>query len=207
MKKKLDWKAMGQFCAVLLNVFAIIRSTFEQMKIGIEIIPWLTGDGKKFFVEEFLKPLGNKFVTAPQNIFNLVIKSGRATEEVISAGKYDWVNEYITSQNFPLRLQQDGEVAIELLKFDHNVSSEEVIEEARKRGLERPTYETALFFGEQHPEEQRKHPIVFLHEPWQSPGSRGRVLVLYSSSPGRILDLLWFCSCWDRDYMFAFVRK
>jgi len=207
MKKKLDWRAMGQFCAVLLNLFAIIRSTFEQMKIGIEIIPWLIGDGKNFFVEEFLEPLGDKFIAAQKHIFHLIVGGNRATEELVQAGKYNWVDENITNQNLPMRPRPNGEVVIELLEFDHDVSSEEVIKGAQKRGLERPSYEDALFFGEQHPEEQRKRPIVFLHEPWQSPRGGRNVLVLYGDSSGRSLSLDCFGGRWRRRYVFVFVRK
>lgn len=62
MKKILDLKEVGQFVSVLLSLFTAIRDTFAKMNVGVEIIPWLLGDGKKTFVEEFLKPLGTKFL-------------------------------------------------------------------------------------------------------------------------------------------------
>lgn len=63
MKKQLDWKQIGQFFSVLLSVFTIIRDTFKEMQVGIEIIPWLVGDGREYFVEKFLKPLGTEFLS------------------------------------------------------------------------------------------------------------------------------------------------
>jgi len=61
MKKELDWKGVGQFLAFLLSLFAVIRDTLKKMNAGIEIVPWLTNDGKEFFVET-LTQLGDKFI-------------------------------------------------------------------------------------------------------------------------------------------------
>jgi len=61
MKKTLSWKEVGQFVAVLISVFTIIRNTLKRMGIGVEILEWLIGDGKEFFTET-LKQLGEKFL-------------------------------------------------------------------------------------------------------------------------------------------------
>lgn len=63
-KEKLDWKALGQFVSALLNLFTLVRDTFAKLGVGIEVIPWLLGEGKQFFVKEFLEPLGQKFLAS-----------------------------------------------------------------------------------------------------------------------------------------------
>ena len=60
--RKLDWKVLGSFVSVLLGLFALIRETFSKIGVGIEIVEWLLGDGRKVFVEELLTPLGQKFL-------------------------------------------------------------------------------------------------------------------------------------------------
>ena len=60
--KKLDWKAFGQFVAVLVSLFALVRDTLTKVGVGIEIVEWIVGEGRAVFVEEFLKPLVTKFV-------------------------------------------------------------------------------------------------------------------------------------------------
>ncbi len=143
-----------------------------------------------------------------KNIFRLMVGENRTTEEVVKAGKYDWVNNYVTGRNFPMRSRAGGKVTIELVDFGRDISSEEAIKKARRRGFERPSYEDALFFGEQFPEKQRERPIIFLHEPWQEdPDCLPFVLVLYGWSSQRRLYLCWFAAEWCRDYVFAFVRK
>ncbi|PIT93875.1 hypothetical protein COU00_01985 [Candidatus Falkowbacteria bacterium CG10_big_fil_rev_8_21_14_0_10_43_11] len=198
MKKDMLGTVVRKIVGIPLIMLGVICDLVEKLagEAGQE---WLA-ELKKFLRKE-------QCWDAINNIFRLTVGGNRTTEELVRAGKYDWVDENITNQNFPMGSQTDEDVVIELLEFDHDVSSEEAIEEARKRGLERPTHEDALFFGEQHPEEQHKHPIVFLHEPWQSSHGGGIVLVLYGHSSGRHLNLDWFGFGWIRLCVFAFVRK
>lgn len=147
-------------------------------------------------------------VKRAKNIFTLrVVGWNRTTEEVVAAGRYDWKDDAITTKNFPMRSRPEGKIEIEYLEFDYDPTSEQVLAEAKKRGnLERPTYEDALLFGEQHPEEQRKNPIVFLHERQAMDGAR-HVLVLLVRDAERNLRLDWFDGRWYRYCRFAFVRK
>ncbi len=47
---KLDWKGVGQFLAVLVQIWTIIKGVVEN-KVGIEILDWFVGDGKACFTE------------------------------------------------------------------------------------------------------------------------------------------------------------
>ena len=96
---------------------------------------------------------------------------------------------------------------IVLLEFDHAVTVEDVVGAARQGGLERPTYEDALYFGIAHPEVQRERPIIFLHEPWLGFFGRRDVLCLWSNAGRRELGLEGFDDTWSPDYRFAFVVK
>ncbi len=52
MKTKLDWHSLGQFFSTVLSLFTLIRTTFENLRIGLQIIPWvLSEEGKPVFVE------------------------------------------------------------------------------------------------------------------------------------------------------------
>lgn len=71
MKRDLNWKDLGRFNSILLNLFAIVRDVFAGMKIGIEIVGWLVGEGKEVFVEKYLKPLGAEYLAAePVKVIN-----------------------------------------------------------------------------------------------------------------------------------------
>lgn len=66
--KVLNWKEVGRVFSVFLNLFAVIRDTFTVQGIGLEIIGWVTGEGKDAFIEKFLKPLGEAFLAAQRVI-------------------------------------------------------------------------------------------------------------------------------------------
>jgi hypothetical protein len=129
---------------------------------------------------------------------------GRSTEALVDAGGYAYAHSCITSENFPAR-PAAGTREVTLLAFDRDVAAAEVIAEAARLGLERPTYEDALHFGIAHPEVQRGRPVVFLHDPWIGFFGRRDVLCLWANAGRRELGLEGFDSRWGREYRFAFV--
>ena len=89
---------------------------------------------------------------------------GRSTEELVEAGNYAWAHSQAVTANFPVRrFGMDGAREIVLLGLGRQVTTEEMIAEASRKGLERPTYEDALYFGVQHPQVQLDGPVAFLH--------------------------------------------
>jgi hypothetical protein len=131
---------------------------------------------------------------------------GRCTEELVEAGNYGYAHSCVNSENFPAR-HHGGRRAREivLLEFDRDVTSDEVMTEAARRGLERPTYEDALYFGIEYPAVQCQGPVVFLHDPWVGFFGRRDVLCLWSNAGRRELGLDGFDDRWGRTYRFAFV--
>ena len=71
-------------------------------------------------------------------------------------------------------------------------------------GLERPTYEDALYFGIEHPDVQRERPVVFLHDPWFGYFGRRDVLCLWCNAGQRELGLEDFDGRWRVGCRFAF---
>lgn len=106
-----------------------------------------------------------------------------------------------------MRPMPEGAREIVFLEFDHEPTSEEVLAEAAQQGLERPRYEDALFFGEQHPEEQRTAPIVFLHRPQWLRKRLSCVLALTGNGDERGLIWGYPDNQWGRWCRFAFVHK
>ncbi|OGM95313.1 hypothetical protein A2524_04560 [Candidatus Wolfebacteria bacterium RIFOXYD12_FULL_48_21] len=126
----------------------------------------------------------------------------------IVTGQYGLGDTRINRKNFPMRPMPAGPRKIVLVDYDRAISADEVLAEAERRGLERPRHEDALFFGEQHPEEPCRAPIVFLHEPW-----RGSVLFLgYGGGSMRNYNVNISLSIdegakWGAGCRFAFVQK
>ena len=161
-------------------------------------------------VEKIAEELA-KLMRPVKNIYRLLkIADGRTTEELVRDGKYNYANPDINSKNFPVRARKEKSFKIEFIEgkdFDHDPTSEEVLAEAKRRGLERPVYEDGPYFGEEHPEVQREGPVVFLHEPWLDSGGHLRVVCLWDGGGYRKLYLYCFAHRWPRACRFAFVRK
>jgi len=156
---------------------------------------------------------GQPFKTVSPRAISRVIASfaitckGCLASELVKAGKYDWHNELITDSLFPIQPHAPVVRKIEFVECDFDPSSEQALEELKRHGLKQPTEADALEFGKEHPEEQRKRPIVFLHKPVLDPDGSRSVLVLRESAGRRGLDLVRFGSGWARDYVFAGVRE
>lgn len=159
--------------------------------------------------DEFVRWMGQPGALAA-GIFTFSVVNGRTTEEAVSAGKYDgYINPNLNSMDFPMRSRNNKTRTVEFIdgsEFDHDPTSDEAFALAAERGLERPTYEDALDFGAEHPEEQRHAPLVWPHKPVRVDGGL-YVVALYGNASERHLCLYWFGSRWPRHYRFAFIRK
>jgi hypothetical protein len=124
----------------------------------------------------------------------------------VAAGGYGYAHSCITSEVFPVRAQAPGAREIALLRFGREIPSAEAIVEAGARGLTRPVYEDALYFGATYPDAQLDGPIAFLHEPWFGYFGRWDVISLWTNAGRREIGLDGFEDRWRADYRFAFVR-
>jgi hypothetical protein len=126
----------------------------------------------------------------------------------VAAGAYGYAQAAVTSENFPADRAAPARVRrIVLLEFDRPVAFEDVVATAAQRGLERPTYEDALYFGIAHPDAQNERPIIFLHEPWLGFFGRRDVLSLWHNAGRRELGLEGFDDTWAPPVRFALVVR
>jgi hypothetical protein len=129
-----------------------------------------------------------------QSSFQLAL-DGRAPEELLEAGKYDWVSDYarqiVHSELYATEkegteivllaslrnwrkqgwLLPDVPFSAEVLDSDMNLSYVLTL-------YDPPEIGDALRLGAQYPDEQRNSPIVFPHKPWASPRGPSFVVVL-----------------------------
>ena len=144
--------------------------------------------------------------TDVEQTFSITCTGEEKTSALVERGRYDWTDRLVRNDLFPIKPHESEERKIVLISFEYSLTSEEVLAEFERRGLERPTLEDALVFGVTYPDEQRKYYIAFLHEPVQVDGSRN-VLVLGEYTGERYLGLGWFGVRWGRSGVFAAVRK
>lgn len=139
--------------------------------------------------------------------FNIVVDYNRSLTQMIKAGNYDWINDNITSKNFPLKGKGKHELTAVLFHFDRYIESDDAIAEMDKQGYRPATIEELLAFGEKYPELQKEFPIIALDSVWRV--SRGDRRVPYLGWDGlrRCLGLRWFDSRWGANCRFLAFRK
>ena len=143
-------------------------------------------------------------------IVTYVVDCTLSLEEMIEAGKYDWVNSDITAKRFPIKSKGADEWEFKMFHFDRNISSENAIAGIQADDVANPWQpagiEHLLTYGKNNPEEQRKYPIVGLGSVGGVDGLRF-VPCLSGDGSGRGLGLGWWGGGWGAHYRFLAVRK
>ena len=137
----------------------------------------------------------------------VLVDYAKPLKEMIQAGKYNWVNDNITSGHFPTTGTGQKEVEIMLFHFNRPISSDDAIAEMEKAGYRPADPPEILALGVKYPELQKQFPIVALGSPWWYPDGDRSVLYLDWLISGRRLDLILFEADWYEDYRFAAVCK
>ena len=145
-------------------------------------------------------------------ILPLILEGSYTASELISMSGCDFSDGLITDERFPLEKHAPVERVIELVEFDGDPTTEEVLAEFERLGLRRPTTEEALYCGVEYLKEPgSKNYVVFLHEPVDNPrmsvAFRESVLVLEEVDGKWHIELAEHDIKWRRHPAFAGVRK
>lgn len=138
--------------------------------------------------------------------FSIHIDYSQSLADMITAGKYDWKNDDITEKRFPLKGEGSIEHTVHLLHYDRVMRSDDVITQMDADGFVPALIEDLLAFGAQHPEEQRKYPIIALGSSAKVHGDRGFPFLDRRGSK-RNLYLLWFDIEWYEQCRFLARNK
>lgn len=146
---------------------------------------------------------------AVEGLFHLIIDHSQTLQQMIAAGKYDYINGDITAERFPVTGEGTVELDAELIHIGRYVTNAEAEAELDRRGYRPATMAEQLAFGATFPEEQRKYPIVALAAFWRYPYGNRSVASLDSDGLQRELDLHWMSSNfqWYDACRFLAVRK
>ena len=141
--------------------------------------------------------------------YRLTVDYDRGLADMVKAGHYDYVNDYITADNFPTEGSDTVEVEAVLVHPDRLVTIKEVKAELERSGFRPVTLAELLAFGEKHPDVQREFPVVALGSSWVHPDGDRRVPSLWGGVDGRNLGLYWDDPAyqWGSRCRFLAVRK
>jgi len=139
----------------------------------------------------------------PHDTFPVTVNYDLSVEEAIAAGDYQAVHADINGRNFPCARKGQAELEIVLVRFEHRMRSEDVVQELEKEGMRAAELPEFLAFGAKYPDVQRKFSIAGLGSFWQDRKGYRNVPCLYEASEGRYLDLHWWDDGWYSYTRFA----
>ncbi len=146
---------------------------------------------------------GNDFREAAKKFLRktlITLRHGDGTTKAALLAAFSFVGDiaraFVESDKFRFASAPE-DVDLEFIDgndFDHDPSSDEVLAELTRRGLEEPTEEDALRYGATCPEGKDKRAVVFLHKKnlWRDPNRKLHVLVVYWNGSQRRLRCYWF---------------
>lgn len=139
--------------------------------------------------------------------FSITVDYAMSLEEMVKAGRYDWFDNDVNAEHFPISGQSKASDDLILIHFNRPISSEDVLKELDRQGFRVAILPELLAFGATYPDEQRKYPIVALGSVWQGPYGLRYVSYLGAGARGRYLDLSRYVLDWRDDWRFAAFRK
>lgn len=145
----------------------------------------------------------------------LKINYSNTLKGMIESGKYYWVDNSITDENFPIPAKLVGKritVFAKLLYFGYNISSEKAIREMDRLGYRPAMLLELLAFGANYPDMQEQFPIISFGSVWRLPDGFHRIVGLdYRCTdryrPDRVLDYYSFEATYDSNCRFLAIRK
>jgi hypothetical protein len=139
--------------------------------------------------------------------FPLRVDYGRTIERLVEEGHYDWSHIDISSELFSTERKGMADIVIELIHFETQKNTDEVLTAITCNGLRPADIVEILTFGATYPDEQRQYPIVARGALWIGTCGGHFVPCLRTGSKGRYVDLYWFGGMWDTYYRFAVIRE
>src|SRR6266852_8848440 len=144
------------------------------------------------------KPMSSTIalIPKPKDIFPVTVNYHHKLQEMIHAGKYDWVNPNITAKNFPIARKGTTQLAIELVHFRRPMKTPEILQELDAKSLRPTDLPELLALGATYADISWQFPVVALGSVWQFFSGRRYVPALWGISRGRNLRLYWWDFRW-----------
>ena len=191
------------------DVSAILQSLLEKIKkrgFSEKEILQVAADQGDQLLDKFADVIAQA-ARKPRETFPVSVNYDLTVEQAIEAGDFQAVSANITGRNFSWTRKGQANVEIVLVRFDHRMSSPDVVRELDDEDMRAAELPELLAFAAAYPDVQRKFSVVGLGSIWRDRKGYANVPCLYTASEGRYLDLHWWDDGWYSYSRFAALRK
>jgi hypothetical protein len=173
----------------------------------LEIIPPLFGALARSPDQPPLEQQEESMNTATVQARSIIaVDYNKSLQDMIAAGKYDWVNPDIAPEKFPVEGTGSKKFRTKLFDFGRHIFSEDAVAAMQNEKFTPGGHVHGLAYGATFPEEQRKYPIASLGSSAQVGGYRC-VVCLYGDDAGRGLGLIYWSGDWYDSWHFLGVQE
>ena len=168
-----------------LSSFGTAFQVFKAITDEVLIAGGSDDDLRRVLSDEGLARKIAKVIMGGDQCFKVIVDYDQTLKQMICAGQYDWIDNDIVSNHFPVTGTGQKETEITLFHFNRVISSDNAIVEMAKAGYRPALVEELLTLGAAYKELQKKFPIVALGSVWQAPGGSRGVPSLHWDGRGR----------------------
>ena len=136
----------------------------------------------------------------------IAVDYGMSLQAMIAVGKYDWVDPYITAENFTVVGTGTKRFRTKVFDFGRRISSEDAVAAMKAENFTPGGHIHGLAFGAAFPDEQCEHSIACLGSFTRLHGPR-EVVSLGRNGGGRYLDLDRWDDRWYDNWRFLGVQE
>jgi len=182
---------MGKKCIIGVDAAKLAGLQIDMLQklrngqMTIEQLEWFNHLSLKEREQCMLQVVGGP------KIFPVTVDYTKSLDEMIKAGGYDWKNEDITAERFPVKGEGTAERKLVLVHLGRDATTDEALAEMKRRGLKPAGIEDLLAFGAEYPDEQRKLLIIVLASSWVDADGRRGFPDLDEDAGLREFDLRW----------------
>lgn len=199
--------SVGQFAEFSSAVLRQLPRALEGVDIDT-VQRWIeNGDALAQVLHDGFVPTDRLNNAALSNVYHITVNRNLGLKPLVVAGHYDYENSDITAEHFPIKGSGIIEEDAVLVHFNRSISTDAALAELDRMGLRAGDIAELLAFGEQHPEVQRKFPIVELASVWAHRVGDRCVAYLWSHAGERHLYLHVVAYDWHGHYRFLAFRK
>lgn len=199
--------SVGQFAEFSSAVLRQLPRALEGVDSSI-VQSWIEdGDALAKVLHDGFVPTDRPNTAAPSNVYPIKVNRDLGLKPLVVAGRYNYANPDITAEHFPIKGSGIIEEDAALVHLNRSISTDTALAELDRMGLRAGDIAELLAFGEQHPEVQRKFPIVELASVWTHRVGDRSVACLWGLAGGRYLGLNDVADDWYDDCRFLAFRK
>ncbi len=174
---------------------------------GVEDVGGTDNDARKIVTDKKLQRQIAQLLVSIKTLFAPVNYDDPAHRR-IDREKYYNVADSLRSEHFPIRHSGQANVTYEYVTFDHDPTTQEVLDEVERRGdVELPDFANTRDFHNANPDERKKAPVISLCGAIVSRDGRRGVACVLADAGGLGRGWSWVGGRWSRCCRFLVVRK